>query len=249
MSKKDFARIAKVDRSTVSQNISRGNLDKAVTGEKNKALIDANHPQAKEFIRKQKIRRGEIEPDPKPEKKSKIEKTGSSVVINKKPPKKPKITPKPNNTKVTQKPAADKTELGSKGVESPYDHIPEDLRMFLDWSFRDIVDRFGTLANFQEFLVATKKIEDIHKTRLENSKTEGLLIKRQLVKEGVVDVINTAHTKLLSDGAVSMSRRVFGIVEAGGDLEDVKLSIKSSISSFISPVKGAMIRAIEETKS
>jgi hypothetical protein len=123
--------------------------------------------------------------------------------------------------------------------------IPEDIREFADMSLRDLVHRFGTTTAFKDWLAATKMIEDINKKRLENAKTQGELVSRYLVKIGIIEPIDAAHIKLLTDGAKTIARRVTAMTAAGKSVEDCEKFVADQITSFIRPVKAKVARALK----
>lgn len=123
--------------------------------------------------------------------------------------------------------------------------IPEDIRELADWSLRDLVTKFGTDVAFLDFLKATKAIEDIYEKRVKNAKAAGELVDREQIKIGVIEPINTAHIKLLTDGSKTIAVRVKAMIEAGRDLGDVEEFITKQISSFIRPMKARIARGLK----
>ena len=122
--------------------------------------------------------------------------------------------------------------------------IPEDIIEFLDMSIRDLIFRFGTDERFLDWLKAVKAIEDINEKRLKNARTKGELVSRELVKVGVIDPIEAAHIKMMTDGAKTIARRVTAMHGAGRPLEDVEKFVKEQITSFIRPLKSKIKRAL-----
>ena len=88
-------------------------------------------------------------------------------------------------------------------------------------------------------------IEDINEKRLKNAQTKGELVSRELVKLGVIDPIDAAHIKLLTDGAKTIARRVTAMHDAGRPLDDVEKFVKNQITSFIRPIKAKVARALK----
>lgn len=123
--------------------------------------------------------------------------------------------------------------------------LPEDIRKMADWSLRELVEMFGTDIGFVEWLNATRKLEQIHETRIKNAEKEGVLVRRDLVREGVLVPIDVAHKKLLSGGARSISRRVDAMVKSGREVEEIEDFIRERISSFIKGAKERATRTIE----
>lgn len=123
--------------------------------------------------------------------------------------------------------------------------IPEDIQEFADMTLRDLVDKFGTDARFVDWLSATQKIEAINEKRLKNATTQGTLVSRDLVRVGVIEPIDAAHIKLLTDGAKTIARRSTAMHSAGRPLDDIEKFVAEQITSFIRPVKAKVARALK----
>lgn len=104
-------------------------------------------------------------------------------------------------------------------------------------SLSQAVTAFGTNIGFSDFLRARKLIEDINEKRLKNAQTRGELVSRELVKTGLIDPINSAMQRLLTDGAKTMARRVTEMNIAGRAVEDCEKFIVDQISAFIRAAK------------
>ena len=122
--------------------------------------------------------------------------------------------------------------------------VPEDIEAFADMTLRELIQRFGTETAFCDWLKATKDIEHINEKRLKNAATKGELVSRHLIKIGVIDPIDSAHIKLLTDGAKTIARRATAMHGAGRPLEDVEEFVKDQITSFIRPIKAKVARAL-----
>ncbi len=120
--------------------------------------------------------------------------------------------------------------------------VPDDINLFADMTLRELIHRFGTDTAFVDWLKATKSIEDINEKRLKNAVTRGELVNRDLMKKGVIDPINTAMQRLLTDGAKTMARRVTAMTASGRSVEDCEKYIIDNISSFIGPMKTKISR-------
>jgi hypothetical protein len=127
--------------------------------------------------------------------------------------------------------------------------VPMNIVEFADWTLRDIITHFGTDIAFVDFLKALKEIETINERRIKNAKAQGELVSRDLMKTGVIDPIDTALTKLLTDGARTISRRATAMHDANRDLQDIEAFIKDQISSFIRPMKAKIKRTFENVEN
>ena len=114
---------------------------------------------------------------------------------------------------------------------------PDDIKEFYNMTLNEIITRFGTETAFIDWLKASKSIEDINEKRLKNAQTEGKLVSRDLIRIGVIEVIEAAHLKLLTDGAKTIARRVTAMNGSGRSLEDVEAFVVDNMSSHIRPVK------------
>lgn len=124
--------------------------------------------------------------------------------------------------------------------------VPENIEAFADMSLRELIQRFGTDAAFVDWLRATKMIEDINDKRVKNAEARGELVSRRLVKVAIIDPIDAAHTKLLTDGAKTIARRIAAMLGADRSLEDCEEFAKDQIASFIRPVKAKVARTVKE---
>lgn len=130
----------------------------------------------------------------------------------------------------------------------PNHDIPEDLRAFADFTLRELVMRFGTDTAFLDWLKATKAIEDVHEKRLKNAEKEGTLISRDLVKRSIIDTVDSAHRKMMTDGAKTISVRIVAMVNAGSGKQEVEDLVAEQIGSFIRPAKAKMERVLRNAK-
>ena len=141
--------------------------------------------------------------------------------------------------------AAKEARKREAAQEDEITEIPEDIQEFADMTLRDLVDKFGTDARFVDWLSATQKIEAINEKRLKNATTQGTLVSRDLVRVGVIEPIDAAHIKLLTDGAKTIARRSTAMHSAGRPLDDIEKFVAEQITSFIRPVKAKVARALK----
>lgn len=124
--------------------------------------------------------------------------------------------------------------------------IPEDITAFADMSLRELVTRFGTDIRFLDWLKSIKMIEDINEKRLKNAVAKGELVSRDLVKLGIIDPIESAHIKLLTDGAKTIARRATAMHSAERSLDDIEKFVKDQVTSFIRPIKAKVARTMNQ---
>ena len=137
-----------------------------------------------------------------------------------------------------------KTDRTKPGGDDPLQAVPEDIREFADWSLRDLAERFGTDTAFVDWLKATKSLEDIQEKRIKNAVAEGALVSRELIKNGVLDPINEAHKKMLTDGAKTIALRASTMSEAGEPLIEIEKLVKDQLGSFLRPMKARINRSM-----
>lgn len=123
--------------------------------------------------------------------------------------------------------------------------VTDDISAFADMTLRELTERFGTDESFKFWLGATKTIEEINEKRLKNAQTQGTLISRKLVHVGVIDTFNSAHLRLLKDGAKSISAGVISKHESGAGLADIEDYVSDILGSFIKPVKAKIARVLK----
>ena len=154
------------------------------------------------------------------------------------PPPEPPPPRNPRGPNVRTKPKS--VEIGNPIA------VPEDIEAFADMTLRELISRFGTEVGFIDWLKATKHIEDINTKRITNAEKSGELVHRDLVKNGIIEPVNAAHLKLLSDGSKTIANRMTALHKAGATVEEIEKFVSDQISSFIIPLKkkiGRILRA------
>ena len=125
------------------------------------------------------------------------------------------------------------------------EEVPENIAEYADMTLRQIIQKFGTDVRFVDWLKAVKAIEDIQEKRLKNEQAQGNLVNRDLIRTGIIEPLNTAHVKMMTDGAKAISVRVPAMAAAGEETVDIERYISGVISSFIKPVAAKVERAIK----
>lgn len=120
--------------------------------------------------------------------------------------------------------------------------IPENLMAFLDLTLREIFDTYGTAEQFNAFLTAVRRIEEVNDKRVRTAQREGELVNRQLVQRGVIDIFNQAHLRIMTDGAKSIVAGVLAKHAAGAGEVELELHVADILGSFIKPVKNQIAR-------
>ena len=191
--------------------------DKALAAAVIGKLINIDHPDAIAYIRSKQVKKT----------KTTTKKPRESCS---------KAKPK---TVATPEPPAEEEEEGS--------HFSEDdeIKNVLHLTLAEIVERHGTSGQFKTWVDAKKIIVDIQTRIVKLAQLEGVLVSRDLIKVGVIDPIDAAHRKLLTDGAKTIARRVTAMNSGGRSLEDCEDFVKDQISSFIRPMKAKVARSLK----
>jgi hypothetical protein len=155
--------------------------------------------------------------------------------------------PSENSRPVSGRAAARETKKNS-GASLSDVTLPPEIKDLADWTLRDIIGQFGTDIAFLDFLRALKEIETIDEKRLKNAKAKGELVHRDLVKIGIIDPIDAAHRKILSDGTKTMAKRAMSMVLSGTTAQDLEAFFSEHLSSFIRPVKTKVHRAFKNVQ-
>lgn len=262
MSKIDFAELVNVSPAAITK-ACLNKLKDAMVGKR----IDANHPDAKNYIKKKKEQLSrKLAQDPDFEKLKKVKKSESEESkiseeyefkkIN--PKKTTKIEPKEEKKephKVVVQYDGDQDlikKIDSRNETSFFTNqgreIPEHIRKYLKYTIEDVINEFGTETALNDFLLSIKRIKDIYKIDIANAKESGDLVHKDLIKVGIIDPINTAHTRLLTDGSKTIAKRLVAKHKAGSNIYDLETFVSDQISSYIKPMKQSIRRTLENVE-
>ena len=123
--------------------------------------------------------------------------------------------------------------------------VPDNMQDFADMTIREVVTKFGTDYRMVDYLRALKEIEVIDERRIKSAKARGELVHRDLIVKGVIEPIDSAHRKMLTDGAKTIARRSVAMIGAGRGVDELEKFIAKQISSFIKPAKAKIKRVLE----
>lgn len=243
ISQSEFARWIGVSPAAISA-VSKRSLKPAMVGKK----VDASHPAAINYNqtqlekRQRKLERGvNPSPGPRPDASEKQKRFSKMAVsrAQRKTTSEPDETPK---KKKKRGPASLSDFAPASGLES----LPKDIRELAHMTLHDLVEIFGTDLHFVDWLKATRELEVIHDKRLKNRKVEGTLVDRELVRQGVLNPVDAAHKKLLTDGARTLARRISTKALSGSSVEECEAHISEYISGFIKPLKREIARVLRD---
>lgn len=143
--------------------------------------------------------------------------------------------------------AREKKKSGGDPRNKDYE-IPEYISDYADMTLREIIYRHGTDVAFADFLKALKEIETIEEKRIKTAKAKGELVSRKVVKEGVLDNIDSFLDLLLHDGSKTLSVRVPALSKSGKSNEEVEKYISDQITKFIIPMKKKIKSALQSVQ-
>lgn len=135
------------------------------------------------------------------------------------------------------------------GNEAEVIEVPDDIGELGDLPLRDLVAKFGTAAHFKIWLTALKEIEAINEKRIKNAQSQGKLVSRTLVETGVIDPINAAHIKIMTDGAKAITAAAESKFKAGVSAHDVEAYVADVIGSHIRPLKARIQRNLDVSEN
>ena len=225
VSKAAFAQMADVSAPAITK-ACKAQLAIVLVGKK----IDADHPEAKAYIRRNKGKRKA--------------RSAQSRELRKRG--RPAAKPKPQRkTTAKKQPNVDTSDAEDFLNEDPNADIAE----FLDLTLRQVVVRYGTEQRFSEWLRSVKILEDIKKAQIANAEKEGGLVSRSLVQHSVISPIITAHNRLLNDTPPTIARQVALMVKADEPVEACEKWIREQFSSHIQPMKDRIMKALKDGSS
>lgn len=115
---------------------------------------------------------------------------------------------------------------------------------YYDLTLRELVDRYGTVQAFSDWLDSVRKMELIRGTRLDNEEASGSLIRRDMVEKHLIGLIDGLCRRLLSDAAKTIAARSVPIVRSGSGQEDVERVVVEVIGATIRPVKEELVQRL-----
>lgn len=130
-----------------------------------------------------------------------------------------------------------------------FDHnieAPRDVKVFLDFTLREIISQFGNKYEFETWLKSTQIIATINEKNLKNAITEGKVISRDLVKSCFFDPLNATLLKLMSDGSKNLTATIISKHLSGFNSAQIEKITADIIGSFVKPMKVKMKRNINK---
>ncbi len=225
----EFAQIAGVSAQAISKACKNRRLHNCIRHKR----INIDHPEAVAYLNRHTVDNtiGIVEPL-----------QAASKPLTKKPRK--KTASKPLQDTRHQATKKTKKELSLETLIDGDNEV--DIETIGTMTLNEIITRFGSDVAFLDWLKATKEIETVIEKRLKNAQTKGTLISRRLVERGVIDIINSAHLRMLKDGAKSITAGVVSKTASGAELKEIENYVSDVLGSFIKPVKNKMVRCLQD---
>jgi hypothetical protein len=149
----------------------------------------------------------------------------------------------------TQAWLAGSTKDASKPARAPQLRL-EDGSYNLDelghFTLTEIVEQYGSVTGFIDFVEARKKIADTRRVELQNAETEGHLISRELVKTHVFGVIDAVTRRLLSDVCKNLTRRAYSMALSGAPIEEAQRVASELITATLAPMTKSAARTLRK---
>ena len=121
-----------------------------------------------------------------------------------------------------------------------------DVGQLVSWTLGDIVDRFGTLQGFVDYVDVRKKIGETRKIELANDEKHRTLISRELVRTHVFGFIDATNRRLLNDTPRAIAMRLYAMAKAGAPKEDVEGLVRDQISSQLRALRDHASKILRE---
>lgn len=115
-----------------------------------------------------------------------------------------------------------------------------------DMTLRELATRFGTCAQFIEWLNARKKIVDISEKEIKNAKLRDELIPREFVQKFIIQQFERTNMNLLNDAPKTISSELSSLIKSGCTLEDAESLVEKVLSTHILAGKDYVNRMIEQ---
>ena len=147
-----------------------------------------------------------------------------------------------------------KSDSSSASEEIPsggYDEMSTmdaDIQALAHRSLRDLVDLFGSAPSFEGWLKSIKLIEDVTEKRIKNEEKLGNLVELDLIKQSVIEPMETCNVQLLTDGMQTLAMQVHAKVTADGTVQQIEDILREHVSSFLKRSKNKIQRAIRNAE-
>lgn len=226
MTRTEFALKARTSRPNISQMCHAG-LKDCMIGDK----INAAHPKAVAYLKKRKsyaeITIIESAAKIEAEKTRELKKARPAPAVATKVPEDEPLL-----------------EGGNQNVIDAA-QLPKDIRQLVDWPLRKILERFGTVYELNDYLNASKRVEDLYERRLKNVEKEKKLIPRDFVTVHIMGAVETIFARLLNDAPRTVTTRIVELAAADEPRENIEEACKQILSTQIKTIKSTILRELK----
>lgn len=122
---------------------------------------------------------------------------------------------------------------------------PENAEAYLDMPLREIVMRYGTQAQFKEFVGVSKNLLSMRGMEEEQARKRGEYIHRAHA-EKLIALIDSLQKTLLSDAVSNMATSAIAQVRAEATKPEIEKSMRNTISRVIKITKSQTVRALRD---
>lgn len=125
---------------------------------------------------------------------------------------------------------------------------PIDVAFIDDLTLRQIVARYGSRQGCSDFLAMRKVLADTRRIELANAARAGELIDRELVSKHVIGHLRALHSRLLTDTAATIARRLHSESRAGRPIQELEALVRELVGSQLAQAKADVKRALAATR-
>lgn len=117
--------------------------------------------------------------------------------------------------------------------EESNDNLHNDV---LDWTLRQVLNKFGSDVKMVDFLRARKLVAEIQEKELKIKLARGEMVKRSIL-DAVLIPINRMCTQLVRDVPKSLSVRIPQLAESGKSTQELEVVIERDLSKIVKSAK------------
>ena len=135
------------------------------------------------------------------------------------------------------------TSSSKKSADKDAD-TPIDFSELSGMSVEQISKEFGTTGKLNVALAAAKDIALIEKINIQNQKSRGQLVEREMIEKHIIGYIATFQHKILSDVPRRVALTIADLKEAGATPEKMEQSVLDIISNQMKQIKENAVTAL-----
>lgn len=111
-------------------------------------------------------------------------------------------------------------------------------------TLEELIEQYGTLTAFREWLDARKKLADLRGAELKNEETVGRLVERDFVRRHVFGAIEAGNRRLLGDTPKTVARRLYALARSDAPVEEAEKVVREILASQLQIVKVDAARSL-----